>query len=74
MGNPSKLGAHPRRNNVAEIATFARAQEEVSYGADLRHWPDMARFAAAHGLTFSASVGPGYNDTKIRPWNQAATR
>jgi hypothetical protein len=29
------------------------------------------RWADEHGLLFVASVGPGYNDTKIRPWVRA---
>mmetsp|Transcript_24147 Transcript_24147/g.75781 ORF Transcript_24147/g.75781 Transcript_24147/m.75781 type:complete len:401 (+) Transcript_24147:1161-2363(+) len=50
------------------------ASSEVSYGADPRNWPSMASFAKEHGMAFVASVGPGYDDTRIRPWNSAATR
>lgn len=45
----------------------------ASWAADPAHWPDMAREAASLGLLFSPSVSPGYDDSKIRPWN-AATR
>ena len=34
----------------------------------------LRRWAAAHNKLFVPSVGPGYKDTKIRPWNSAATR
>lgn len=50
------------------------ASPVTSHGADPRHWRDMSAEAAARGLMFVPSVGPGYNDTKIRPWNGAATR
>lgn len=50
------------------------ASPGTSHGADPRNWRDIASEAAARGLMFIPSVGPGYNDTKIRPWNAAATR
>lgn len=50
------------------------ASPATSHGADPRNWRDMSEEAAARGLMFVPSVGPGYNDTKIRPWNGAATR
>lgn len=34
----------------------------------------MCRFAHEKGMTCSLSVGPGYNDEKIRPWNRATSR
>jgi glycoprotein endo-alpha-1,2-mannosidase len=34
----------------------------------------MATFAAGNGLIFIPSVGPGYIDTRIRPWNNGTTR
>jgi hypothetical protein len=34
----------------------------------------MAEEAAALGLLWAPSVGPGYDDSKIRPWNQGALR
>lgn len=29
----------------------------------------MARFSQEHNMLFAPSVGPGYDDTRIRPWN-----
>lgn len=37
-------------------------------------WPDTARWAASEGLRWLPSVGPGYDDVPIRPWNAANTR
>lgn len=49
------------------------ASESVSWGADPTNWPAISAWAARHGRLFVPSVGPGYADTKIRPWNGAAT-
>ena len=32
------------------------------------------RFGRKNGLLFIPSVGPGYDDTKIRPWNAAVSK
>ena len=45
------------------------AAEGFSYGSTSRHWGAMAAEAARRGLLFVPSVGPGYDDSKIRPWN-----
>lgn len=46
----------------------------ISWGSEPTHWGAMAREADALGLAFVPCVGPGYDDTKIRPWNAVATR
>ena len=40
-----------------------------TWGSTPDHWPEMARFARITGKLFIPSVGPGYNDQRIRPWN-----
>ena len=50
------------------------ASDGQSYGATAAHWPAMAEEARALGLQLVPSVGPGYDDSKIRPWNAAAGR
>ena len=42
--------------------------------AGTRNWRELSEWARGHRKLFSASVGPGYNDTRIRPWNVQATR
>ncbi|EOD21345.1 hypothetical protein EMIHUDRAFT_241315 [Emiliania huxleyi CCMP1516] len=37
-------------------------------------WRTLRQRMAATGKAFAPSVGPGYNDTLIRPWNGGATR
>eukprot|EP00877_Chromochloris_zofingiensis_P009285 jgi/Chrzof1/460/Cz01g16190.t1 len=50
------------------------ANEAVSYGSNPQNWNTLANWARSQGRLFSVSIGPGYNDTLIRPWNAAATR
>ncbi|MDQ1255597.1 MAG: glycoprotein endo-alpha,2-mannosidase, partial [Candidatus Hydrogenedentes bacterium] len=45
------------------------ATDGFTHGSTLANWPAMAKFAREHGLLFIPSVGPGYDDTRIRPWN-----
>jgi len=40
-----------------------------TYGSDPFNWSRMTKFARTHKLVFSPSIGPGYNDSGIRPWN-----
>ena len=50
------------------------ATDGFTYGSTTAHWPEMVRFAREQGLLFIPSVGPGYDDTRIRPWNGVNTR
>lgn len=49
------------------------ASEAVSYGSKHSNWKALAALAKETGKLFAASVGPGYNDTRIRPWNAVTT-
>lgn len=50
------------------------ATNKFTYGSTWRVWPELAQFAHTKGLLFIPSVGPGYVDTEVRPWNGANTR
>lgn len=50
------------------------AAEGSTWGSTPANWPGMATFAKGKGALFVPSVGPGYNDLKVRPWNKQATR
>ena len=50
------------------------ATDGFSHGATSAHWPQMAAFLRARGMAFSPTVGPGYDDSRIRPWNTANRR
>ena len=50
------------------------ATDGFTYGSTSAHWKLLAAWARKKNLWFSPSAGPGYNDTRIRPWNDIATR
>jgi len=37
--------------------------------ADTSQWKQYVKQAAEHGMLFVPSVAPGYDDTRLRPWN-----
>ncbi|NOR74749.1 MAG: alpha-mannosidase, partial [Draconibacterium sp.] len=39
------------------------------YGCTSSNWPTLAKFAKENDLLFIPCPGPGYIDTRIRPWN-----
>jgi glycoprotein endo-alpha-1,2-mannosidase len=45
------------------------AIDGFTYGSTIANWPMMADFARRHELLFIPSIGPGYDDTRIRAWN-----
>lgn len=46
------------------------AADGFSFGSSSRHWPNLCREATELGLACVLSVGPGYADDRIRPWNK----
>ena len=68
----------------ADVAKLARggfqgaypyfAADGFSYAATARNWPALAAACASHSLLFVPSVGPGYDDSRIRPWNAQTRR
>jgi len=50
------------------------ASDGFAYGSTTANWPDMAAFARENNLIYIPSVGPGYADTRIRPWNEKTTK
>ncbi len=45
------------------------APDGFTYGSTPANWSWLARWAKANGKLFIPSVAPGYDDTRIRPWN-----
>lgn len=70
--------------SLAEATAMARAGWDGIYSyfaadgftelSTRRRWTDIARALAGAGVVFVPCVGPGYNDTLIRPWNADSTR
>ncbi|CAG5866589.1 glycoprotein endo-alpha-1,2-mannosidase [Menidia menidia] len=50
------------------------ATNGFSYGSTQRNWGSIKAFCEDNNLIFIPSVGPGYIDTSIRPWNFQNTR
>jgi len=50
------------------------AVDGFSYASTTANWPLLAQWANNKGLLFIPSVGPGYADLRIRPWNTANQR
>eukprot|EP01117_Protostelium_nocturnum_P014080 TRINITY_DN5319_c0_g1_i4.p1 TRINITY_DN5319_c0_g1~~TRINITY_DN5319_c0_g1_i4.p1 ORF type:complete len:289 (+),score=93.93 TRINITY_DN5319_c0_g1_i4:539-1405(+) len=40
-----------------------------TYGANMQNWKSLAEWSRKNNKIFIPSVGPGYSDTRIRPWN-----
>lgn len=45
-----------------------------AWGSTQKHWKKMATFARERDMMFVPCVSPGYDDSKIRPWNAANKR
>ncbi|XP_040839723.1 glycoprotein endo-alpha-1,2-mannosidase [Ochotona curzoniae] len=50
------------------------ATNGFTYGSSHQNWPKLKVFCDRYNLMFIPSVGPGYIDTSIRPWNTQNTR
>lgn len=50
------------------------ASNGFSFGSSYHNWKAIKAFCDANNLLFIPSVGPGYIDTSIRPWNNHNTR
>jgi glycoprotein endo-alpha-1,2-mannosidase len=50
------------------------ASSGFTFGSTPANWKDMQQWADEHHKIFIPSVGPGYNDTRIRPWNAVNTK
>lgn len=50
------------------------ATDRFTYGSTWGHWREIMKFAKDRGRIFIPSIGPGYIDTRVRPWNAKNTR
>ena len=50
------------------------AIDGFTYGSTSHNWNRLSSFAMEHNLLFIPSAGPGYDDTKVRPWNSPNTK
>lgn len=50
------------------------ASNGFSFGSSHQNWKAIKTFCDSNNLLFIPSVGPGYVDTAVRPWNNHNTR
>jgi glycoprotein endo-alpha-1,2-mannosidase len=50
------------------------ASSGFTFGSTPANWKNMQLWADKHNKKFIPSVGPGYNDNRIRPWNSVNTK
>ena len=50
------------------------ASENFTYGSSPKNWKSMQAWASKNNKIFIPSVGPGYVDTRVRPWNESTTK
>ena len=50
------------------------ASAGFTYGSTPANWRHLQRWAYRHRMKFIPSVGPGYCDNRIRPWNKRNTK
>eukprot|EP00004_Rigifila_ramosa_P015104 TRINITY_DN3492_c0_g1_i2.p1 TRINITY_DN3492_c0_g1~~TRINITY_DN3492_c0_g1_i2.p1 ORF type:complete len:327 (+),score=56.98 TRINITY_DN3492_c0_g1_i2:65-982(+) len=50
------------------------ATDGFTDGSTTANWPEIIEWANQNNLVSQLSIGPGYNDTRIRPWNAANAR
>ena len=50
------------------------ASSGFSFGSSTTHWNQLSNFAKSKNLLFIPSVGPGYIDDRVRPWNKRNTK
>ncbi|KAF5273428.1 hypothetical protein FQA39_LY07445 [Lamprigera yunnana] len=59
---------HIKKSHFDGFYTYFAANS-FSYGSTWKNWKRLQKFASQNELIFLPSVGPGYEDTRIRPWN-----
>ncbi|XP_022292218.2 glycoprotein endo-alpha-1,2-mannosidase-like [Crassostrea virginica] len=50
------------------------ATDGFTYGSSWKNWREIRKYARGRKMMFVPSVGPGYIDTQVRPWNGKNTR
>lgn len=64
---------HVKKSGFDGFYTYF-ATNSFTYGSTWKNWKSLTKFATQNNLMFIPSVGPGYVDTQVRPWNAANTR
>ena len=46
------------------------ASDDFTFGSSIKNWKYLSDWAKTNDKIFIPCVGPGYSDTRIRPWNE----
>ena len=50
------------------------ASDGFTFGSTTRNWHILKSYANKENMLFIPSIGPGYNDERVRPWNARNTK
>ena len=50
------------------------ASDGFTFGSTTRNWAALGSYAFANDAMFIPSIGPGYVDVRVRPWNSRNTK
>ncbi|XP_015609754.1 glycoprotein endo-alpha-1,2-mannosidase [Cephus cinctus] len=64
---------HIKKSHFDGFYTYF-AVNGFSHGSSWKNWKELNKFAIQNKLLFIPSLGPGYIDTQVRPWNSENTR
>lgn len=64
---------HVKKSQFDGFYTYFSANS-FTFGSTWKNWRVLSKYATENGLIFSPSVGPGYIDTQVRPWNSGNIR
>jgi len=76
------IGLYVERNRDEKLILEANfdgfytyfASVGFTFGSNINFWSRLDTFAKGNNLIFIPSVGPGYIDERIRPWNNVNTK
>lgn len=66
-------GEFAARSGFEGVYTYY-ATDGFHFGCTTSNWQKMSEYAEEQDMIFVPCVGPGYIDTRIRPWNEKNTR
>eukprot|EP01084_Bolivina_argentea_P314934 545538_1 len=69
------LNKHPSETHILQSGfdgfyTYFAADGFTDGSSPNKHWKRIAKWALQNRLVFIPSIGPGYNDLRVRPWNE----
>ena len=65
---------HDNDNGIFDGGYTYFASNTFTYGSNPNHWAQLQMKATKQNKYFIPSVGPGYDDTRVRPWNYQNTK